>query len=806
MLQNSLKTAFRGFKSQAFFTTFNLVSLVASIMVIYIAITYLKFETSFDKFHENSDEIYRLGITMRSQDYSVVGFGNWNNDDGKNQVAQINRLANLSNVKAATHFITETSSDFIRFGDKEITIKDVLSTNTPKSFTNIFSWHLSAGTFSDFYQNKNSVLLTESVAKRLVSGNNNYELINKIVEIAGVKYNVAGIIKDVPKNSHFDFSLALHKERLEYWGSHVYLQAENGVNQKTIEAQINQNIATLNPRLVGNSTYKNHFLQPIQDIHLKSNILYELKTPGNINYLYLISFFALFILGICVFNYSNFTLAIKTKQSKTIGIRKVIGASRGSVIRQFIFEGILLAVIAVPLAVLFLPLVVPKFNELMGVKIQMSFIENYESYFAVLILAVLIGLVSSILPALNLSQKSAKSLFQNRLKEKGYKDFSVRKYLVISQFVIIIGITVISYFIQSQVDFIANKDLGFNKNNIVYANVSPDNLELFQQKLKQIPEVERVANGSTLAIGTFNQLTYKVEGIETIYDDANQLYMDYAAIQVYELKTTLPKSVFENTDNQQRRTIINRTAAKKMAAIKNISEEELIGTTIISEPDYTDAEGNVGFPFQIDGIFEDINLFSLREEIKPYFIIISNQVRMNGNSIIALNSESTTAGLDKIYAVYAELNEPYPLEIEFLDTNYKQLHAQDQQVGKLVFILNFIAVFLSLLGIIGITLLLIVGRTKEIGIRKVLGASVASILKISVKEYLFFIVLATVIAWPISIIVVKNWLSNFAYRIDINHFAILAISLSVLIVTFIVVGLVSLKTAISNPIDSLKTE
>jgi len=586
----------------------------------------------------------------------------------------------------------------------------------------------------------------------------------------------------------------------------VYLQAENAATQTKIEAQINKNIATLNPSLVGNTTYKNHFLQPIEDIHLKSNILYELKTPGNINYLYLVSFFALFILGICVFNYSNFTLAIKTKQSKTIGIRKVIGASRGSVIRQFIFEGVLLALISVPLAVILLPLVVPKFNALMGVKIETSFVENFQVYFAILLLAVIIGLVSSILPALNLSQKSAKSLFQDRLKEKGYKDFSVRKYLVISQFVIIIGITVISYFIQSQVDFIANKDLGFNKNNIVYASVSPDNLDVFQQKLKQIPEVETVANGSTLAIGTFNQLTYKVEGLETIYDDANQLYMDYAAIQAYELKTTLQKSIFENSENQQRRTIINRTAAKKIAAIKKITEEELIGTTIISEPDYTDAEGNVGFPFTIDGIFEDINLFSLREEIKPYFIIISNRVRMDGNSIIALNSENTTSGLDKIYAAYKTLNEPYPLEIEFLDTNYQELHSQDQQVGKLVFVLNFIAVFLSLLGIIGMTLLLIVGRTKEIGIRKVLGASIASILKISIKEYLFFIALATVIAWPIAIVVVKNWLSNFAYRININHFAVLVISLAVLLVTFIVVGLVSLKTAISNPVDSLRTE
>ena len=407
MIKNSLKIALRGFKSQSLFTSFNLVSLVTSIMVIYIAIAYLKFETSYDEFHKNSDDIYRLGITMRSQDYSVVGFGNWNDSDGKNQINQIARLANLSNIKSATHFITNTNSEYIRFDNKELTIKDILSTNTPKTFSEIFTWNLLAGTFENFYQNKNSVLLTESVAKKLISDYGN-SLINRTVRIAGDDYTVAGIIKDVPKNSHFDFSVALHKERLEYWGSRTYLQAEKGVAPKTIEAQINDNVVVINPSLVGNTTYRRHFVQPITDIHLKSNILYELKTPGNMNYIYLIGFFALFILGICVFNYSNFTLAIKTKQSKNIGIKKVIGASTNSIRRQFILEGILLAVLAVPIAVLLLPIVIPSFNNLMGVQLQTSFITNYQTYIIILILGVIVGLISSILPAFNLSQKKCK--------------------------------------------------------------------------------------------------------------------------------------------------------------------------------------------------------------------------------------------------------------------------------------------------------------------------------------------------------------------------------------------------------------
>lgn len=798
--------ALRGFKSNAIFTLFNIIGLVFSLTVIFIAIAYLNFETNYDKFHEKSDSIYRLARTLRSQDYSVIGFQNWNSSDAQEQIDQITKLAEIPAAKSATHFITTPDSEFASLDNKEITINDLLITNTPQSFVDIFTWDLIYGSFDSFSTNKNTVILTETVAKRLSSNQNILALVDNVIDIAGETFSVAAIIKDVPQNSHFNFSVAIHKEQIDYWGSHVYIEAENGYDQAAIESQINSNVASIFPNLIGNDTYKKHFVQPIADIHLKSNILYELKQPGNINYIWLVGGFAFLILGICIFNFSNFTLALKTKQSKTIGIKKVIGASKNSVIRQFVLEGILLAVVSLVIVSIILPIVVPIFNNFMEVSLEVNVVDNWRLYVLMLILSISIGVISSILPALNLSQKDAKSLFQDRLKEKGFQDFSVRKYLVISQFVIIIAITAISYFIQDQVDYIANKDLGFIKDNIVYAYTSADKLDVFQEQLKQIPEVEIVANGSSLAIGTFNQLTYKIEGNETVFDDANQLYMDYSALEAYGLDTTLPEALINNPEEQPRRTIINRTAAEKLAKVKNVTPKQLIGMTIISEPEYVDNEGNAGIPFTIDGIFEDINLFSLKEKIQPYFIVVSNRVRMNGTSIIAFKPGLMATGLDKVQTAYNKLNEPFPLEIQYLDTNYENLHAQDKQMGQLVFWLNGIAVFISLLGIIGITLLLVLGRTKEIGIRKVLGASVASILKISVKEYLVFITVASLIAWPIAYVVVENWLSNFAYRINVNHFAFLGISILILIGTAFVVGLVSYKAAVSNPVKALRTE
>ncbi|MGB5941779.1 MAG: FtsX-like permease family protein [Leeuwenhoekiella sp.] len=808
MIKHYLVAAFRSLKVNRIFTGLNFVSLVGGLLVMYVAVGYLRFEFGYDKFHKNSEQIYRVARTLRAQDYAVIGFQDWNSTSARDQTAQAQQIEEIPGVEAAVQFMISPASEFVETENNKIVQDKILTTNTPEAFANVFSWQLQYGSFITFAERQNSIILTQSTAETLFGTENPGNAINKSINIGSENYAVAAIIKDVPGNSHFDFNIALNKEQIDYWGTHMYLQLAQNSDPKAVEQRYNEAILDINTSLGESEIYKGHFFQPITDIHLKSNLLYELKQPGNYQYCLLIGGFALFILIITLFNYTNFTLAIKTKQAKTIGVRKALGASEQSIATQFVIEGVLLAIIAIPVVVMLISVVVPSFNQLMDTQVNTFPLASVELMGLLIVLAMLLGLIASALPALYLSKQDTLNLFREKLKNKGFEQFSVRKYLVVSQFVIMIGVTSISYFVYKQVAFIENKDLGFRKSGIVYTNSSEENLDVFQQKISQIPGVEIVGNGSALGIETFNQETYKLEGEETIFDDANRIYLDYKALKAYGIKTTLNQDGRSLVTDaaQPVRTLINITAAERFAAVKNIPINALIGTTIISEPEYQNEDGTIGFPFIISGFYEDIHLFSLREKIKPYFIVLSENVRMYGQSIVAFDPSRTAEVLQDIAAVHNQLNEQYPLEIEFLDENFSELHRKDKQMARLIFVLNAIAVFLALLGIVGITLLLIAGRTKEIGIRKLLGASVGSILKISVKEYVGFVAVAFLIAWPLAWFVTRSWLNNFAYQIEVEQPVFALIALLTLTVTVVLVAGVSWRAAVSNPVNSLRTE
>ncbi|MEQ3656278.1 MAG: FtsX-like permease family protein [Dokdonia sp.] len=806
MFKNSLFTALRGLKANKTFTVLNMLSLIIGLLVIYIAIGYLRFEKSYDSFHSQSDQIYRVGRTLRTQDYAVVGFPSWNDTEAKAQLNQIKGIEAVIGIEASAQFMISNDAEFVRLDQKQIEETALLTTNTPEAFTTIFNWEVLAGSLENFARLKNTLLLTASTASKLTSETSYDSLVNKTLSIGDQTYTVAAVIADVPQNSHFDFTIAAHQDRIAYWGRHLYVKLDPNTDAVAVTSRLNNAFLQIDPRLATNTTYKGHFLQKITDIHLNSNILYELKTPGNRTYMYLIGAFGVLIVLITLFNYANFTLALKTKQSKVIGVRKVLGASSTTIAIQFLLEALFLVLFSLPLLFLSLYLVVPFFNQFMGVQIASNPLEDMTTLGLLLVISFGIGLLASVAPAILLSGKDTLSLFKEKLTQRRFEHFSLRRYLVISQFAILIGVSSVSYFMYQQLEFINNKDLGFQKEGILYTYTSADDIDVFQQQLEAIPEIKAVGNGSSFGIETFNNVQYKLEGSETIFEDANQFYLDYDAITAYELETTLAPSIFASSENRKRRHLINRSAAERFANLKKITVNELIGTQIITEPSYQNEDGSYGFPFTIDGVYEDINAFSLKESIAPYFITVSDGVRMGGMSIVAFDPASTATTVAKIEAVAAKLSQSFPLRIDFLDDNFQQLHAQDTKTATLVFILNGIAILLAAIGIIGITLLLIVGRTREIGIRKVLGASVGQILGLSIKEYVKFVVVGLLISAPLAWWVTQTWLDNFAYRTNIEPLVFLVVALMVLLLAACIVSVVSYRSASANPVESLKTD
>ena len=800
-MQQNLKLAWRGYVRNRAFTGLNLLSLTIGLFVAYTAISYIRFELSYDTFHQNAGSVYRLIRTYRSQDYSVIGFANWDAATNRAQQQQLDALKKATGVVNAAQFIISDAPTFVEANGRRIETKNLLTTNTPGAFCSVFTWTLQQGTFQNFADGTNKAILTARTARNLF-GDDLANAVQKRLKIGPDYYTIAAIIDDVPMNSHVDFRVALSKNRLPYWGSRVYVQTDKNVDSKTVTANVNAAFASFNPKFAADPLYKQDRLQPLTEIHLTPNILYELKPSGNRLYMVLIGCFAVFICLITLFNYANLSLAIKSKQTRSIGMRKALGALTASIAAQFMFEGILLALLALPLVAGLLLVCMPLFNQLMGVAIPTHVFGDPLPLLTLVLLAVVLGTLSSSFTAINLAFQPILSLFNNALRQQAHRTFPLRNYLIVSQFILLIGITTVSYFITKQIDFVENKDLGFRREGILYAYSSPEKQTVFQQQLRQLPGIQSVGNGSSFGIEPFNQVTYKLQESDLVFDDARQLYLDPAALTAYGLKTTPG-----NTRNlPEPFTLINRTAAQKLAIKQGVPVESLIGKTIITEPEYVDENQRAGIPFTVAGIFEDINVFSLHQKVEPYFITVSSKLRMDRRTIVWYDPATTGKTLAEIRRVYAGLNEEVPLEIEFLDQQVVNLYTQDRQTANLLVCFNLIAILLAAIGIVGITIFLTVARTKEIGIRRVLGASSLSIVGSAIREYTYLVSIALLISWPIAVYVINAWLNSFAYRINVQHLTFIVVGLLTFGLTALIVALIAFRAASANPVDSLRSD
>lgn len=805
MFKNHFKIAFRSLKNHKFFSVLNILNITIGILVYLIAGNYMYHETSYDRFHDDYENIYRVGRTMRTQDYAVVGFESWNNTTAEDQKKQARAFTATAGVENYVQFFIENQPQFFNYDNKNFNVEEILSTNTAQDFTEMFTWKLLEGSFDEFNKIENSVILTKSTAEHLHGEANLNQLIGKNIRFNDEDLIVAAIIDDVPANSHFNFNAAIHTDQINYWGAHLYIKKTKAISASAVEDHISSTFFKINPGLAENETFKGHFIQPIADIHLKSNILYKLKEPGNSEYLFLIGGFAIIVLFITIFNYTNLTLALKFKKSKSIGVNQVLGASTRQMLTQFFIEGILQAVIAFPLVMIFWYALLPKFNEFMGVAMENLLLMNLWNIPLALVVIAFYGVLLSIIPAVITLQKSTKNLLNTSMTSKSFEKISLRKYLMISQIAILIGVSSILVFMFQQMQFINDKDLGFKKDGILFTNTDPVQLEVFQTELRKSPLIQHVGNGSSFAIENFNNVNYKLQGNDEVFSDSNTFYLDFEGIQAYELSTSLTEQQL-NPTTRSRKNLINRSAAERFAKILNVNTDEMIGRTIITEPSYRNEDGTMGIPMVIDGIFEDINAFSLKNKVASYFIIISDQVRFGGSSIVAFDPKNTASVMQTIRSVNKQLGSTMPLEMNLLSENYAQLHQQEQRMSTLIYFLNLIAIILAAFGIVGTTILLMIGRKREIGIRKLLGASIVQILNISMKEYLIFIAIAAVLSIPVSYYVTQLWLENFAYRVSMNPLVFVRIVFSITTLVILMVVLSSYRTATDNPVAAIKTE
>lgn len=798
-----IKSILRGYLRNGTFSFLNLVSLTLVMVVSYLGLCYLLFEYSYDSQHEKSASLYRVVFNYREQAYSIVGFPSQTTPGLNEQLAYVNALRESHGVEAVCQFITQPYTEYVQTTEKQIPQDGFLTTNTPGDFVAMFTWRPTLGSLTDFAQGGNRILLTEAVARKLYGDayDTRSDVVGSDIRVGGITYVLAAVVEDAPRNSHFEFAVALSTDRLNYWGSRLYVEKSQNVSAEHLKKSINQAIAAVNPRLARDELYQGHTVQNIGSIHLANPLLYEAKQPGNGRYILLVATFTAFILVLGAFNYSTISTAIYSKNEKSFGVKRIVGASSRDVSFQLWLNGIILSLMCMVPTVVVLSLIVPGFNQLMGVSLPFHPFRDGPMLLILLVLALAAGSLASLGPIVMVSHKPVLGFFRNIHPIRTVWHMPLRNQLVVGQFIVLIVISSLSYVVLTQLAFVASTNVGYQTKNIVYAYTSETNMAAFQRALRSMPGIAHVGNGSSFGTESFNTTTYRLEGTDEIFDDARDLYIDTAALKAYGLTTTLlaPPAT--------RVTLISRTAADKLAQVKGTTAEALIGSVVITEPEYVNPEtGQVGVPFTIGGIFEDIHLFSLHQKVEPYFLTVIPSLRMDGRTIIALENELTGTMEDDIRQAYNKLGELFPLQIELLQNNVERLYQQDRQFGTLLFYLNIIALAISGIGVIGITLFALRTRIKEIGIRKVLGADAVDLIKLMSKGYMPLILISLAVAWPLAYFLAQGWLQEFAYRIPLSQWIFPAMALLSLFFTLALIIAITRAAARANPVDSIRNE
>jgi len=810
LLPNYLKVALRNLRRKSFYNAINYICLAVGILTTALALLYLDYETSYDSFVSENDYKYRLGRTFRSQDYSVFSFPQYFNTPAETQIQQINSIGDIKGIEYAVQFFTFGLPNYVESNDKKLPTLDLLQTNTPQRFFDFFGWPFIVGTAQDFSKNLNTAVLTESEAVRFFGPEWQQEgIIGKPLKSDTITYTITGVIEDIPPNSHYDFSIALHRPNIQYWGSRTYVKIAANEDPNTIATRMDENIDKINPRLADSELFGGTIMQNIKDIHLQSDMLYELKAPGDARYLYIIGIISGIILLLTISNYTNLSIAMNAGRSREIGMRKIFGASEWQVSNQFVLESLLLSILTLPAVAFGLSLLIPYFNGFMGTGLDEQILQQPWFWGILLGVTVLVGLLASVYPALFLAKHRIVSLFRGNLVKNNTRGITPRKVIITFQFMLLIGLCSLTLFVNQQLRFIQEADIGFDKSGVLYVNLSEDSskYEAFESELMQLPEVKGVGSGSPLGRNPFNQTTYKLAGTDEVYDDAYDVSLEYDAANFLEIETSVQEYIDNPNEAPRQVIIINETLADKLATRFDLTREELIGKTIIEEPEYTDEEtGEVGFPFQIGGTFKDINMFSLREKITPMFLTLYKDPSFVRWASIGYEGATLTEIVDKVKEKYLNLGLDRAFIHSFLSQNVEELYEKERRIARLSILFSLIAFAVAVIGLVALTAYLTTLKRKEIGIRKILGASHLDIIKRFNREYLWLVGIGLLIAAPLTYYGVSSWLSSFAYRIDVNLLIFLLAGLITLIIASVAVSLMTLRVAQSLPVKALQED
>ncbi|UCH10928.1 MAG: ABC transporter permease, partial [Fidelibacterota bacterium] len=768
MFWSYVKIAVRNVARQKLYSAINILGLAVGVAACITILLYVQDELSYDRYHEKADRIYRVTISANIGGIDIHG-------TLSPPPVAATLLEEFPEVESVARIRSITQYPVIRFGDK--VYSEERFTSADSSIFDVFDIPFLIGDPKTALTEPNSMVMTESTARRYFGDENP---IGKVMTSDKVNERiVTGVIEDFPHNSHFhyDFLLSLATFRFSrssnWWSSNVltYLVLREGASADELEAKFPDMVKKYaGPQLeqitgvswdqfiAGGSNYQ-FFLQPLTDIHLHSHLEREIEVNGNITYIYIFSVIAAFILIIACINFMNLATARSANRAREVGIRKTLGSNRGQLIRQFLGESVLLTFAAVTLAVILVQLILPWFNNVVG--LQLAF--RYANLPWIILGAVVVGILAGSYPAFFLSTFNASIVLRGVHKVKG-KGARLRNVLVVSQFTISIVLFTGTLVVKNQLDYMQAKELGYKPENLLVVKKTDDigrQIMAFKQELAKNPGIMEISNSD--CIPGKQPSGNHVFGMSTPAGDQMQLLARYRTD--FDFQKTYGISMAEGRFFSSEFSTDSNSVIVNQAAVEAYGIDDPIGRELIT---YSGGPNNPSRRFPIIGVMEDFHFESLHSEIRPLVIVPFSARGFGPYTTLRIRPENTPALLSSVEKTWMGFAMDQPFEYVFFEDDFNALYENEFQTRAIASMFSVLAIFVACLGLLGLASFTTEQRTKEIGIRKVFGATATGIFRLLTGDVLKLMAISALLSLPISWYAMHNWLENFAYRISFS--------------------------------------
>ncbi len=785
------------------FSFINIFGLSIGISVCFIIMLFVQDELSYDKFNAKADRTYRIVFKAN------ISGGKINESNVMPPVAQALK-SDYPEVEESTR-LRSFGKPKITYADK--TFKEGRFAAVDPNFFNVFTLPLIKGDAATALSQPNTVVITKEQASKFFG---NEEPIGKLLNFGNNDlYKVTGVIDEIPQNSHFHFDmfgsmLSFKEANKPTWmesNFFTYIVLKNGYNYKKLEAklpgmvekymgpQILQDMGMSLSQFRTKGNELGFVLQSLTDIHLHSDTTSELEPGGNVQYVYIFGAIAIFMLLIACINFVNLSTAGASKRAKEVGVRKVMGSDKFTLIKQFLTESVLLTFIALLISFILIQLALPVFNDLSGKNLSIGF--NIKPIISLLALGILVGIVAGIYPAFFLSSFKPIAVLKGRLSAST-KRFSLRSGLVVFQFFISVSLIIGTITVYQQMKFIQNKKLGYNKEQLLVlpnSRALGKNEKVFkEQLLKDSRVVNATISGYKPAGPSYsnNALAYP-EGKDNQVMKTLEYHVDEQYIPTFGMTMAAGRNFSPAFPTDSSAMIINEAAAKAFGWGTNA-----IGQRITRD----NSDRGHNFVYTVIGVVKDFHFRSLHEAITPLLMTLGPDQGL----IIKVKTTDIAGLLSSMKQQWTAFHSEEPFAYEFMDELYNKTYAAEQKTGRILNIFAVLTILVACLGLFGLATYTAEQRTKEIGIRKVLGASITQVSTMLSKEFIKLVLIACFIAFPLSWFVMNEWLQDFAYRISISWYVFAIAAVAALVIALLTVSFQAIKAALANPVKSLRME